>query len=195
MPLTSYTAGDVLTAASLNNNFTFAAANPTGGLSFVSGAAFTSVTSVNLTANTFSSTYRNYRIVLHITAAASATAATMRLRAAGADLTTSDYRYASVGLSSTNTANNFVGNATSSWQILDTNTDPQPTVMVVDLVAPQLATQTLITGTFVASNGTYSLLMQAFSGRFTLTTVADAASFLFAGATTGVYRIYGYLDS
>ena len=30
MPLTTYTSGEVLTAASLNANFTFAAANPTG---------------------------------------------------------------------------------------------------------------------------------------------------------------------
>ena len=32
MALTTYTAGEVLTAASLNDNFTFAAANPLGGL-------------------------------------------------------------------------------------------------------------------------------------------------------------------
>jgi hypothetical protein len=35
MPLTTYTAGEVLTAASLNDNFTFAAANPPCGSSLL----------------------------------------------------------------------------------------------------------------------------------------------------------------
>jgi hypothetical protein len=35
MPLTTYTAGEVLTAASLNDNFTFAAANTARRFNFV----------------------------------------------------------------------------------------------------------------------------------------------------------------
>ena len=64
MPLTTYTAGEVLTAASLNANFTFAADNPPGGLELVSTTTIgTTVTSVVLT-SVFSATYDNYKIIL-----------------------------------------------------------------------------------------------------------------------------------
>lgn len=165
------------------------------GLVYITGASFTTVTSVSLPANTFTSTHRNYKIVLHITAAASATAATMRLRASGTDDSSSVYRYAAVGLTSTNVAYNFNSNSTTSWQILETNVDPQPTAMSLDLFSPQVATQTIATGTFIHSNGAYNLIANTWSGRFGATTQFDAASFLFAGNTSGFYRVYGYTDS
>ena len=63
MPLTTYTAGEVLTAASLNDNFTFAASNPPGGLSLVKAQVVgTAVASVAVTA-AFSTTYDNYKVI------------------------------------------------------------------------------------------------------------------------------------
>jgi hypothetical protein len=171
-----------------------AAAGPPG-LVYVTGASFTTVTSVSLPNNTFTSTYRNYKIVLHITAAASATAATMRMRANGTDDSSSVYRYAAIGYSSTGAGYNFNNNLTTSWQILETNIDPQPTAMTIDLIAPQVATQTVATGTFIHSNGSYNLMTNVWSARFGNTTQFDAASFLFAGNTSGIYRVYGYTDS
>jgi len=166
-----------------------------GGIVFVSGAAFTTVSSVSLAASTFTSTYRNYRIILHITASASATVSTMRMRASGVDDSAASYRYASRGLSSTNVAFDSNNNYTTSWQIISTNTDPQPSVMVIDVIAPQVATQTLVTGTFSFSDNTYGQLTQVFGGRFAANTQFDALSFLFAGNMSGVYRVYGYSDS
>lgn len=165
------------------------------GLNYVTGATFTTVTSVSLPNSTFTSTYRNYRIVLHITAAASATAATMRMRASGADDSNTSYRYAAAGLSSTGVAYNFNSNLTTSWQILETNTDPQPSAFVIDLITPQVASQTIATGTFIHSNNSYNLMTDVWSARFGATTQFDAASFLFAGNTSGIYRVYGYSDS
>jgi hypothetical protein len=60
MPLTTYTAGEVLTAASLNANFTFAAANPTSKIAQVlsttlsstftsSSTSFTDITGLTVT--------------------------------------------------------------------------------------------------------------------------------------------------
>ena len=58
MPLTTYVSGEVLTAASLNANFTFAAANPTGGLvrtggGTLSGASTTIAANMSATYNTY----------------------------------------------------------------------------------------------------------------------------------------------
>ena len=62
MPLTTYTAGEVLTAASLNDNFAFAAQ---GGLAFIKSQTIgTAVSSITVT-DAFSSTYDNYKIIIN----------------------------------------------------------------------------------------------------------------------------------
>lgn len=165
------------------------------GLNYVTGATFTTVTSASLPNSTFTSTYRNYRIILHITAAASASPATMRMRASGTDDSSNAYRFAWVGQTSTNVTIAAASNLTTSWQILETNIDPQPSCMVIDIISPQVATQTVATGNFVYSNNSYNLIQSGFAGRFGATTQFDAASFLFAGNTSGIYRVYGYSDS
>ena len=63
MALTTYTSGEVLTAASLNANFTFAAAS---GLTLVSTTTFTTQATVDITA--FSATYDNYKVIVQTTA-------------------------------------------------------------------------------------------------------------------------------
>jgi hypothetical protein len=63
MALTTYTSGEVLTAASLNANFTFAAA---GGLTLVSTTTYSAASTVDITA--FSATYDNYKVVVSNTA-------------------------------------------------------------------------------------------------------------------------------
>ena len=65
MPLTSYSPGEVLTASSLNDNFTFAAANPPGGLTLISATTIgTTVSSVAVT-DCFSADYDNYKILIN----------------------------------------------------------------------------------------------------------------------------------
>jgi len=62
MPLTTYTSGQVLTAASLNANLSFASTN--GGLVLIKSQVIgTTVSSVAVTA-AFSTTYDNYKIVV-----------------------------------------------------------------------------------------------------------------------------------
>jgi hypothetical protein len=62
MPLTTYTAGQVLTASSLNANFSFAAS--AGGLVLIKSQTIgTTVNSVTVT-GAFSADYENYRIIV-----------------------------------------------------------------------------------------------------------------------------------
>jgi hypothetical protein len=165
-----------------------------GALTLVTASAFTSASTITLAANTFSSTFRNYRFILNTTASGSSTAATMVMRA-GSTNTTSGYRFAQSGLTSTGTTSNTSSNSASSWQIIETNTDPSPSVMSVDIINPQIASHTLITGTFAHSNGSFGLIVNVFGGRLGDTTQYDAAVITFAAAMTGVFRIYGYADS
>ena len=76
MPLTTYTAGEVLTAASLNANFSFVASS--GGLVLVKTQTIgTTVSSVEVT-GAFSSTYDNYKII--VSGGAGSTAAQFGLK-------------------------------------------------------------------------------------------------------------------
>ena len=65
MPLTTYTPGEVLTAASLNANLSFAASSPAGGLTLISSTTIgTTVSSVTVS-SAFSATYDNYKIIVN----------------------------------------------------------------------------------------------------------------------------------
>ena len=63
MPLTTYTSGEVLTASSLNANFSFAAAN---GMVWVGGATPSAAATVTVD-NVFTSTYTHYLITFNFT--------------------------------------------------------------------------------------------------------------------------------
>ena len=91
MPLTTYTAGEVLTAASLNANFTFAAANPPGGANFVLAQSFSAVASVSMAAGVFTSTYQNYLVMFQITANSTGQTIALRVNNAGTPRTGANY--------------------------------------------------------------------------------------------------------
>ena len=94
MPLTTYTAGEVLTAASLNANLVFAAANPVGGLSLISKTSFTTTATWTLD-NIFTTTYDNYRIDIVWTALTNtANYAGFQMRVGGVAATGGNYQYA-----------------------------------------------------------------------------------------------------
>ena len=148
MPLTTYTAGEVLTAASLNANLSFAASNPPSGLAFISSTTVSAATSISLPASTFTATYANYRLQLQITALTTDATFTIRMRAAGADNTTSNYSTMFMGIDSTGTARNEVNANTNTWVFgeLDAVSHPDKYSLTIDVNNPQLTLPTTILG-------------------------------------------------
>jgi hypothetical protein len=105
MPLTTYTAGQVLTAASLNNNLTFAASaggiTPVVPTSVVVGSGtgtanangqvtFSGASSISLN-GVFTSTYTNYLMMLNIQSRSTTNFVSLRFRVAGTDTSSSNY--------------------------------------------------------------------------------------------------------
>ena len=198
MPLTTYTAGEVLTATSLNDNFTFAANNPPAtpsGLEFITGAAFTTATSFSLPDATFSATYQNYKIVIYLTAAATdPTTLTMRMRVGGADTTTGNYNTMLVGLTNGGAGANLTGNSQTSFAAASTRVGRY--ALVADIINPFATGYTH----FAVSIGTRE--STASVGRagvyiFDDTTSFDSLSFIGSAASslTGNYKVYGYANS
>jgi len=199
MPLTTYTAGDVLTAASLNNNFTFAAANPPGGLEFVTGATFTAAATVSLPTNTFTATYRNYKIIYSITSGSTDISITGRLRAAGSDLTTANYNTGYIGRDNSGSVFNLsdVNQTSAQLGVGISSGGVNQSGFIIDLLDPQLADKTIFAtqGYFQISSVGGAGWMQG-GGLFNVATAADSFTLICsAGNITGVYRVYGYADS
>ena len=190
MALTTYVSGEILTAESLNDNFTFAAAS---GLVFISGASFTAASTVSLPTDTFSATYQNYKVSYNVTAASTdSTAIKVRLRASGTDSSSSVYSNAGVtyqlGASTIGAAN--IQSATA-WQFVQFNSVDRNEV-VLEVFAPQLALDTnfmwsaygRVGGSQGGGNG---------NGEYRAATQFDSLTlFPSAGTITGNYQVYGY---
>jgi hypothetical protein len=193
MPLTTYTAGEVLTAASLNANFTFAAANPAGGLTLIATATPTAVASVSIN-NCFTSTYQNYRIVVNVTAATGGNAAvTLRLRASATD-TTTNYTSQLQEAYSTTVSTVLNTSGTDDWYISNLDGTYDNLSFAYDIYAPQTATTTRYNGQSIYN--TSVMILQTVGGLQTASTQFDGFTLLYAGTDfTGTIRVYGYANS
>ena len=188
MPLTTYTAGQVLTAASLNANFSFAAAS---GLTLITAeTAFSGATvSVN---NVFSATYTNYKIILRI--ATSSDQVALRLRVGGVDSSTGYYGVNTYMYSSNNAlfGSDVQQNATSL------TVGNQSCFNDLDIFQPFVASQTFLYSNGVRYESTTPRVetTSQVNGRsaHSVATAYDGFTLLpLTGASiTGSYTIYGY---
>ncbi|MFZ9707894.1 MAG: hypothetical protein ACO3CG_08680 [Ilumatobacteraceae bacterium] len=169
-----------------------------GGLVFITGATFTTATSVSLPDSTFTSTYRNYRVMLDITAVTSDADFTMRLRASGSDDTTAVYQSAQLGFDTGNTASNATNVNASSWTVGEQDAAVVRYAFVADVIRPQVAVNTLMLAQYNFVNKAASANIYRTGGFFfNNATQFDSLSFIssVASSITGVYRVYGYADS
>jgi len=170
----------------------------TDGLRFITGASFSAVASVSLPTDTFTSTYDNYKIVFNITAASGAiTKTSFRLRAAGADNTTSNYFSGASNVTYTGAAfnSNTNGGTLIDWGGMNTGTgsiNSESNQFEITMMSPKLTQHTV----FTVFGGTGSWTMRNLTGFFNATTSFDSFTLLGdAGTISGRYRVYGYQNS
>ena len=168
-----------------------------GGLSYLTGASFTAVASVSLPNGTFTSTYRNYKVLWVVTEVSTSLNITMRMRASGTDNTAANYSSGFIGR--TNNATTFTGDNDNQtdWELGGSDTGQQGIRLSFDFIDPQQATKTFVTGTMVTSaTGATGFGGAVFGSFHNTNTQFDAASLIAStGNITGYYRVYGYLDS
>lgn len=191
MPLTTYTAGEVLTAASLNNNFTFAAANPTSGLVCVKAeTAFSAVASFTAD-SVFTSTYTNYRLIMRYETSANA-AVSLQFRAATVD-TATNYNRQELVIDNTTVAAGRSASQTSS-KIAGSTIGSFVSLVTLELSGPQLASATNYQSLNVRNATAYTNpLIEEYFGNQSDSTQFDGIKIVVASGTmTGSYTIYGY---
>jgi hypothetical protein len=184
MPLTTYTAGEVLTASSLNSNLSFAATS--GGLTTVKAeTSFSAVSSVTFD-NIFTTSFTNYRIIMQATAAAGAPQLNITLRAAGV-AASSNYQHNLLSVSGATVAGSSATAQTSWASGLLTTTAGW---YIIDLINPQVAARTAAT---IMSNQGVSAISTIYWSANTNATAYDGLGWAPASSTiTGTYTVYGY---
>ena len=142
---------------------------------------FSGVASTSLAADTFTSTYDNYKIIFIVETSSADSGISMRLRASGSDNSTSVYNSATATASSVNQ---------TSWSLNPTTTAQK--FYSFELYYPKAAKNTYIknvTGMF-ESGGAYATTSE-YAGYFRNTTSFDAMSFIAStGTITGKYFVY-----
>ena len=182
MPLTTYTSGEVLTASSLNANFSFAAG--AGGLQLVTAQTIGSAVGSVTVSNCFSATYDAYKIVISGGVGSNANNSfSMKLGAS-----TTGYYYNMIYTQYTNTLQADSGSNAAAWYNMG-SIDTTALSLVLELDNPFLAKNTTFstavtrTGVAGASQGLHTVAT-SYTG-FTLT--PDIGTL-----TGGTIRVYGY---
>jgi hypothetical protein len=159
------------------------------GMVLLNTTSFSGVTSVSLPASTFTSTYKNYRVIFRSTQNTTTGTLSMRLRAAGTDLTAAEYTNG--GIESGVTENNARVNATggTSWGFFSV-TAGNINQVVLDLLGPQVSAQTIgFYNAFTTNKGDNRIVAIQVGNSNSY----DSLSFLTSGGTfTGAVEAYGY---
>jgi hypothetical protein len=193
MPLTTYTAGEVLTAASLNANLVFAAANPVASSGLVCVKAQTTVTAQNsVTADgVFTSSYTNYLMLINYTISGDGQLK-MKLRASASAAST-NYNLVYVEAFSSQVTAATVASASS--YIIGQYAQGNEAAVTAQLFGPQLAKATTIqvNNTGMIAAGYTAPISITWNGNHSTGTAYDGIEIFTTGTTwSGTYAIYGY---
>ena len=180
------TNGQVLTADSTAaTGLKWAAAAGGGGLVKINTTSFSGVTTQSIN-NVFTSTYTNYKVIIHLTSTAASGGLRFRFRASGTDNTANSYRMAIVYLDNSSTVGTTIDTSTTFYYGNSNNTGG---IKVADIIAPQTTDKTMITMQDAGYNnsqaaGFYHDVASSFDGFtiFTSNTVNMA----------GTIYVYGY---
>jgi hypothetical protein len=172
---------------------------PVSSLQYITGASFTTATSVSLPTNTFSSTYLNYKLFFQLTALTADSDFTLRFRASGTDDTTSVYNTAFTGNSTGLGAAQFVGADLTSIKLGESDgPNGKEYYLTLEVLQPKATSVTSIFGGlgFVSKPDSYRAFF-AGGGNFKNTTSFDSLTIISSTASsmTGNYRVYGYSES
>jgi hypothetical protein len=165
------------------------------GLTLINTTSFSGVSSFSLAANTFSSTYLNYKIILNLDITATSSELNMRMRASGTDNTSANYVYARHGVKGENNSAYLNGSGTSlatSWLSIPVS-GTYPAFQVIDIISPfstDYHTGFNVTGMYVDSVAS-NYCAATGSGILSVNTSYDSMT-IYSPTMTGVYSVYGY---
>jgi hypothetical protein len=165
-----------------------------GALTLITTGTFTTASSASCAANTFTSTYENYLILVNVTATTATLNVLLRWRASGTDTSSLNYFSQAVTHTSAGSVGSYDVSNGTSHRIGNLNpVGNYAGAYGLTVYGPQLPRATVHTG---QSYDGGSAIVANFGGTINLTTQYDAFTLLTStGTMTGTYRVYGYANS
>ena len=184
--------GNVLTVA--GGVPTWAApATPASGLTLITSSTFSSVSSVSLPTNTFSSTYDNYYLTVNFTSGSASGDSFVRFRTSGTDNSGASYFVTGqkISLTPTQTLIGLSSQTSIAAPYIEASSGTE-TNFSWTIFNPNLSAVTMM----LMNSSTRSFTTDIRSSGFNGTTVFDSMTlFPVSGTFSGTYRIYGIQKS
>jgi hypothetical protein len=186
------TTGQVLTVAGGVPSWATAAA-ATSGLTKITSATFSAVSSVSFPNDTFTATYKDYLVQINITNASANTAIQGKMRASGTDNSTSNYTDITQILTSAGSAVARNNNGQTVFTLGYINSTADQFSRAYNFISPQIATRTRVWGGGIGVNSAYNDIENDTQLlHFNATTQFDSFTFnTTSGNITGYYAVYG----
>jgi hypothetical protein len=161
------------------------------GLTLITNAAFSAVSSYSLPNSTFSSTYTNYKIILDITAFSATNDFIARMRSSGSDYSGNQYLMQTInGSGATASASDSITNTSIYLGYVNSATNYQ---LEMELFKPNVAVKKWAISKFYFYDnaGLWNMRLQA--NRIDQSTQYDSLSLIpSSGTITGRIFVYGY---
>lgn len=167
------------------------------GLVLITSSTFSAASSVSVN-NCFTSTYKNYALLLELSADAAARSLFMRMRASGTDNSSSNYKYAGV-LVQTKTSTAAVGTngtgLTTAWA-MGSLSDSEMSSHLLQIRGPQTTDHTNFQNHFFDNYKTDDGFYGSYAGAMSVSTSYDGLTiYPSLGTISGTVRVYGYRNS
>jgi hypothetical protein len=184
MPIPSgYTSGQVVQAVPTGINSAFV---------YITGASFSSATTISMAAGVFTSTYKTYQVVFQVTSGSDCQVS-VRVNNAGTPRTGSSYYGGSIRVFTSATV---TGSSAATSINLYANTAYSNSSITMSVYEPTNAARKTGLGCYGYGNNDSNQGAGIMAGGYYDTTEAnDGLTFLAGAAVTGFYRVYGLTES
>jgi hypothetical protein len=166
----------------------------TPGLVYITGASFSSATTISMAAGVFTSTYKTYQVVFQITSG-SDSQISVRVNNAGTPRTAANY----YGLSTRSAFSGVTTTASTAGTSLNlsasTNTFGYFAQLTGYVFSPTIAERTQMAFIGAGSNDSNSPANITAGGTYAVAEATDGLTFICGAAQTGFYRVYGLSES
>ena len=191
LALVQWSGGELFfTSASAAVWFPDAVTASAGALVLITAVSFTTQTTVSMAAGTFTSTYRNYLVILdHQPGGSGGALVSYRFNVAGSPQTGANY-YGSKSFIASSGTQTLTGASTVTSLPMGQSggtTGGGGTMTVYN--AASSTTMTDVGGVWTAQGG------GTFAGMYEANEAHDGLTFIFATSSTGFYRVYGLADA
>ena len=165
-----------------------------GGLTYITGASFTSATTISMAAGVFTSAYKTYQVIFQVTSG-SDSQISVRVNNAGTPRTGGNY----FGYSARSAASGVSATATSAGTSLNvtamSGTNGYFAQFSGYVFSPTNADRTQMAFIGNGSNDSNSPAYITAGGVYNIAEATDGLTFICGAAQTGFYRVYGLSES